>query len=269
MVEGSQDRFSRYPLYFSLILAFIIIYTPIILVVIFSFNAGRFQVFPLRGFTLEWYQKMFLDSAFMEALQNSLLVSFGVSLVSTLLGFLGAYSLVKATFPFKDAISSFLITPLAVPGVLLAMALRVYFFNLGSNFSLVTVFLGHLIFDIPLAVLILRARLLQIPISLEEAAWDLGAGRWRSLWEVILPMTLPGILVSILLTFTFSFDEFIIAYFLTQFELTLPIKIWANLITGFDPTVNAIGSIVFVLSLVIAVIAQSILLRRSTDKPSA
>ncbi|MFN8456856.1 MAG: hypothetical protein U0401_19695 [Anaerolineae bacterium] len=140
MVEGSQERLSRYPLYLSLILAFVIIYTPIILVVIFSFNAGRFQVFPLRGFTLEWYQKMFLDTAFREALQNSLLVSFGVSLVSTLLGFLGAYSLVKATFPFKDAISSFLITPLAVPGVLLAIALRVYFFNLGSNFSLLTSF---------------------------------------------------------------------------------------------------------------------------------
>ncbi|MFN8456855.1 MAG: ABC transporter permease subunit [Anaerolineae bacterium] len=124
-----------------------------------------------------------------------------------------------------------------------------------------------MIFDIPLAVLILRARLLQIPISLEEAAWDLGAGRWRSLWEVILPMTLPGILVSMLLTFTFSFDEFIIAYFLTQFELTLPIKIWANLITGFDPTVNAIGSIVFVMSLLIAIVAQNILWRKPAEKP--
>jgi spermidine/putrescine transport system permease protein len=137
----------------------------------------------------------------------------------------------------------------------------VYFFSIGWHFSLLTVLLGHLIFSIPLALLILRARLLQIPISLEEAAWDLGAGRLRSLWEVVLPMALPGILVSILLTFTFSFDEFIVAYFLTQFELTLPIKIWANLITGFDPTVNAIGSIVLVLSLTVVLMAQGILRR--------
>ena len=262
LVEGPRDRLARYPMYLILIAAFVIIYAPIVLVVIFSFNAGRFQAFPLRGFTIEWYQKMFSDPAFMEALQNSILVSFGASLISTAIGFFGAYSLIKARFPFKDTLSSFLITPLAVPAILLGISLRVYFFSIGWHFSLLTVLLGHLIFDIPLALLILRARLLQIPISLEEAAWDLGAGRLRSLWEVVLPMSIPGILVSILLTFTFSFDEFIVAYFLTQFELTLPIKIWANLITGFDPTVNAIGSIVLVLSLSVVLIAQAILRRK-------
>lgn len=259
MVEGRQDRFIRYPLYLLLVVAFIIIYAPIILVVVFSFNAGRFQVLPLRGFSLEWYLKMFSDPAFMDALQNSLLVSLGTSVIATTFGFLGAYSLIRSHLPFKDVLTGFLITPLAVPAILLGVSLRVYFFRLGWNFSLLTVMLGHLIFDIPLALLILRARLLQQPLSLEEAAWDLGAGRLRALWEVTLPMAMPGLVVSLLLTFTFSFDEFIIAYFLTQFELTLPIKIWANLITGFDPTVNAIGTIVLGLSLSLILLAQSIL----------
>jgi spermidine/putrescine transport system permease protein len=262
MVEGSGDRISRYSLYLVLMVAFVVIYLPLILVVVFSFNDGHFQVFPLKGFTLEWYRKMFMDPAFMGALKNSLTLGAGVGVVATLFGFLGSYSLVKAEFPFKDAISSFLITPIAVPAVLLAVSLRVYFFSLGWQFSLWTVFLGHLIINIPLSVMIIRARLLQIPISLEEAAWDLGAGRLRSLWEVILPMTLPSILVSVLLTFTFSFDEFIIAYFLTQFELTLPIKIWSNLLTGFDPTVNAIGSIVFVISLTVVFFGQGFVFGR-------
>lgn len=260
MVEGVKERLGRIPLILTLALTGAVIYLPILFVVIFSFNSGRFQVFPLKGFSLVWYQKMLSDTAFMDALKNSVIVSLGVGVVSTIFGFLGAYSLVKAEFRFKDLLSTLLITPLAVPGVLLAISLRVYFYSLGWSFSLLTVFLGQLITNIPLALMIIRARLLQIPLSLEEAAWDLGAGRLRSLAEVILPMTIPSMIVSMLLTFTFSFDEFIIAYFLTQFELTLPIKIWANLITGYDPTVNAIGTIVFFLSLMIVFFGQRFVL---------
>ena len=263
MVEGLKERLGRIPLIITLAITGIIIYLPIIFVVIFSFNEGRFQVFPLKGFSLIWYQKMFLDTAFMNSLKNSVLVSLSVGFASTMMGFLGAYSLVKADFKFKDILSSFLITPLAVPGVLLAVSLRVYFYTLGWNFSLFMVFLGQLIVNIPLSLMIIRARLLQIPLSLEEAAWDLGANRVKSLSEVIIPMALPSMLVSMLLTFTFSFDEFIIAYFLTQFELTLPIKIWSNLITGYDPTVNAIGTIVFFVSLIIVFFGQRFVL----DKP--
>ena len=256
MVEGRGDRLMRYPLLLWLGVMLLIIYAPMVLVVVFSLNSGRFLTLPLKSFSLEWYRLLLADSAFLEALQNSVYLATSVSLVATGLGFLGAYGLVHSHFRGKALLTQFLITPLAVPGILLGLALRVYCLRLGWQFSLMTAFLGHLLVALPLAVLVLKARILQIPKSLEEAAWNLGARRWRSLFEVVLPLCIPGLVASLLLTFTLSFDEFIIAYLLTQFEITLPIQIWTLLITGFDPTVTAIGTCVFVLSLGVALLAQ-------------
>lgn len=265
LVEGRRDRWVRYPLLLWLGTVLLVIYAPMGLVLLFSLNSGRFLTFPLESFSLEWYQLLFADSTFVASLKNSLILSTSISLAATSLGFLGAYALVHSHFRGKTLLTQFLITPLAVPGILLGMALRVYCFRLGWQFSLFTAFLGHLLVALPLAVLLLRARIQQIPLSLEEAAWNLGAQRWRSLLEIVLPLCLPGLIASLLLTFTLSFDEFIIAYLLTQFEITLPIKIWTLLITGFDPTVNAIGSLVFLLSLSVALMAQLLLFKREKD----
>ncbi|MBD2459725.1 ABC transporter permease [Oscillatoria sp. FACHB-1407] len=265
IVQGQGEQKGNIVLYGWLGTILLLIYAPILLVMLFSFNSGRFQGFPFQGLTLAWYQAMFADTAFVESLQYSLWLSVAVSIVATSLGFLGAYALVKSTFVGKTALTGFLITPIAAPSILLAVALRVYFFRLGWQFSLLTAFLGHLVFALPLAVFVLRSRLLQIPLNLEEAAWILGARRWRSLLEVVLPLCFPGIVASLLLTFTFSFDEFIMSYFLTQFEVTLPIKIWTNLITGFDPTVNAISSIVFVLSMLVTLISQRLLASQTSN----
>lgn len=269
MVEGKSDRWARYPLLLWLAMVLLVIYAPMALVLTFSLNSGRFLTFPLESFSLQWYRLLLADAAFIESLRNSLLLSASVSLIATGVGFLGAYALVRSHFRGKALLTQFSITPLAVPGILLGMALRVYCLRLGWQFSLVTAFLGHLLVALPLALLVLRARILQIPNTLEEAAWSLGARRWRSLVEVVLPLCLPGLIASLLLTFTVSFDEFIIAYLLTQFEITLPIQIWTTLITGFDPTVNAIGTIVFVLSLGVALMAQVLLFSRREDEKSA
>ncbi|MEO1131307.1 MAG: ABC transporter permease [Cyanobacteria bacterium J06639_1] len=241
-----------------------ILYLPLLVVGIFSFNSGRYQVLPLKEFSVQWYQNVWRDPAFGEAFGHSILVGVAVSLTATAVGFLGAYALVHSHFPGKTVLSALLVTPIAVPGILLGIALRVYFFRLGWQFSLFSVYLGHLVFSIPLALLLMRSRLRQIPKSLEEAAWDLGAKRWQGMWRVVLPLAFPAVIASLLLTFTFSFDEFIVAYFLTQFEQTLPIKIWANLITGFDPTVNAIGSLIVLSSLTLGAIAQVSLSKFST-----
>lgn len=243
-----------------------VLYLPLLMMVVFSFNSGRFQVLPFKALTWQWYQRLFTDPAFTTALTHSVVLGMAVSGVATGLGFMAAYSLIKSQFPGKESLASLLVTPIAVPGILLAVALRVYFFQLGWSFSLLTVFWGHLIVGIPLAILILRARLAQIPLSLEEAAWDLGARRLQSWSEVVLPLALPGLVASLLLNFTFSFDEFVMAYFLTQFDLTLPIKIWSNLITGFDPTINAIGTVILGLSLLFGLISQLFLLNPLQEK---
>jgi len=185
-----------------------------------------------------------------------LILAGSTSVTATIIGFFGAYSALRSNMKFKNIFSSSMLLPLAIPYILLGVALRIYFFNLKVPLSLFTVYLGHLTFTIPLAFLTIRARIAQIPMTYEEAAWDLGASRLVTLKEIVLPLSFPGIIASLLLTFTFAFDEFIIAYFLTRFEMTLPIKIWSTLITGFDPRVNAVGTMVFLITLIIVFLAQ-------------
>jgi len=184
------------------------------------------------------------------------------SVTATALGFLGSYALVRGRFPGKTIISGILVLPLGVPLLLLALSLRIYFASIGMTFGLETIFLGHLVYMLPLSVLILRGRFQSYPWALEEAAFDLGAGRGRIIVEILLPWMLPAILGSLLLNFTFSFDEFIIAWFLTNFEQTLPIKIWTDLLMTYDPTVNVIGTFVFLLSISMALLAQVMLRKR-------
>jgi spermidine/putrescine transport system permease protein len=121
---------------------------------------------------------------------------------------------------------------------------------------------GQVLYVLPLAVLNLRNRIAQLPKSHEEAGWALGASRLRAIIDVILPACRASLIATFILCFTFAFDEFVIAYFLTNFSVTLPIKIWTTLVTGFDPTINALGTMVFAFSLILGVTAQWLLLRK-------
>ena len=133
--------------------------------------------------------------------------------------------------------------------MLIGISLRLYFVSLGLKPSLWLVFVGQTLFVLPLAILNLRNRIAQIPRSHEEAAWALGASRLRAIVEIVLPSCRFAVVATLIVTFTFAFDEFVIAYFLTNFDITLPIKIWTTLVTGFDPTINAVGVCVFLFSM--------------------
>ena len=143
-----------------------------------------------------------------------------------------------------------LLAPLAFPLILVGIGMRLQAISLGLQPGLWLVAMGQTIYVLPLAVLNLRVGIANVPKSLEDAAISLGASRIRTLTEIMAPACRSTIIATLLITFTFAFDEFIIAYFLTNFEITLPIKIWTTLVTGFDPTVNAVGSAVFILSLI-------------------
>jgi len=238
-----------------------VIYLPIIVMMIFSFNASKFQTMPFRRFTLDWYERVFADPQYTEGLVNSLLVSGAVSVIATAIAFLCAYALANAEFPGKTLVTVFVLAPLAVPLILIGIGMRLYFTSLGAGPSLPLAAAGQVIYVMPLAILNLRNRLAQIPKSQEEAAWALGASRVRSLFEIVLPNCKFALTATLILTFTFAFDEFVIAYFLTNFSITLPIKIWTSLVTGFDPAVNAVGTMVFLFSLALGLTAQLLFLR--------
>ena len=249
-------------LYFLFFLVVFVIYLPIIVMIIFSFNSSKYQIMPFRNFTTEWYYRVLNDSQYLDGLLNSLMVSVTVSLLATTLAFFCSYSLVNSNFKGKSFLNLFFLTPLVVPLILIGISLRFYLTAQGYEPSLYLVTIGQSIFVMPLAILNLSNRMSQIPKNLEEAAWSLGSSRIRSMFEIILPACKFSLIATFILTFTFAFDEFIIAYFLNNFSITLPIKIWTSLVTGFDPAINAIGSLVFLTSLTLGLTAQLLFMKK-------
>ncbi len=239
-----------------------IIYLPILTMMVFSFSSARYQILPFQDFTTEWYARVFTDGQYTAGFVNSVLLAGLVSLAATLIGFACAYSLVNARFPGKTAVTLFVLAPLAVPLLLVGIALRIWTGTLGLQPSLPIAGIGQVLYVLPLAVLNLRNRLAQIPKSHEEAAWALGASRLRAIVGIVVPACRTSLIATFILCFIFAFDEFVIAYFLTNFSITLPIKIWTTLVTGFDPTINALGTMVFAFSLLLGVTAQWLLMRK-------
>lgn len=240
-----------------LVFAFLFLFLPIGVIILFSFNIDRYPSFPLRGFSLKWYIELLNDSRMLDALKNSFIVGSCVSFLSAVFGFMGAYALRSYKFRGENIFLGFMVAPLIVPTIILGVGL-LFFLNsvLSLRSSLFTVIISHLVFCAPFAMFIIRARLSGLSSSMEEAAWDLGATRWKTIKEVVLPLSVPGLIAALLLTFTLSFDEFIIAWFVCGFQSTLPVKIWEMMRGGVKPSINAIGSIVFVFSMTSLIISE-------------
>lgn len=262
----AQELIAPRPLRLVLALCFAfataIIYLPIAVMAVFSFNSGRYQTLPFREPTLNWYVQLARDQSFLDGLVNSLVIASGAALLATFLGFLAAYGFHKARLPGKPVLLGLVLAPLVVPLILVGIGMRLQLSALGLQPSLWFVLFGQTVYVLPLAVLNIRARLAHVPASLEEAATSLGASQTRAILEIVAPACASTLLATLLLTFTFAFDEFVIAYFLTNFQITLPIKIWTTLVTGFDPKINAAGTVVFLFSLTLGVAAQCVLLVR-------
>lgn len=247
-----------------LVAVLLFLFAPILVTIAFSFNRDRFSSLPWRGFTLSWYENLIRYPVLLAPLRNSVIVGIAVSLAAVTLGFMGAYGLRHTKFRWKNIYLLGMMSPLAVPWMLLGLGLLMFFARLGLRQSLFTVWISHLVFCAPLALVIINTRLDTISKSLEEAAADLGASHLQTIARVILPQALPGIIAAALLTFTLSFDEFIIAWFVSGFSETLPVRIYAMMRSGTNPTLNAIGSIVFTISITLTVVAQ--LLIRSKER---
>ena len=243
-----------------------IIYLPILVMIIFSFNSGRYQTLPFREPTFEWYVNLVADSSFVDSFFTSLFMASLASIAATALGFLAAYAFSKAKIPFYSLFFGLILSPLVIPIILIGIGMRLQIVSVGIEPALWLVLVGQTLYVLPLAVINLKNRIDKIPKSIEEAGISLGSGRLHLIVFILVPICAPTIFATILLTFTFSFDEFVIAYFLTNFEITLPIRIWTSLVTGFEPKINAAGSAVFMFSLILGFIAQFILLFKQSGK---
>lgn len=246
-----------------LVLAMLFVLGPILVTIAFSFNSDRFSSLPWKNFTLQWYQKVFSNPDILLSLRNSVVLGICVSLTAIVLGFTGAYGLRHWKSRLKGVYMLASISPLAVPWTLLGLALLIFFNRIHMPKSLITVWISHVVFTAPLALTIIQSRMQTIPKSMENAAWDLGANSFQTMALVIFPQTLPAIASAALLTFTISFDEFIIAWFVCGFDQTLPVYIYSVIRSGVTPTINAIGAIVFVISVTLVSIAQ--VLQRKSD----
>jgi spermidine/putrescine transport system permease protein len=246
-----------------LALAYVFIFLPVAVLVAFSFQAGRLPVPPFQGLSLKWYAQVLGDGALMAALGNSLIVALLSSALALILGFLAAHALARVKLPGSVWMRGALIAPMTVSYLIIALGLLSLFNQTGVRLSLWTVGIGHVVINLPLCFAILYAAMGDQQKSAERAARDLGASEARVLWHVSAPMLMAPMLAAFFLSVTFSWDEFIIAFLLTRFDVTLPVEIWSMLRSGLSPATNAVGSLVFLVSVTAVVLGELTLRRRA------
>jgi spermidine/putrescine transport system permease protein len=246
-----------------LAVAYAFIFLPVAVLVAFSFQDGRLPVPPFQGVTLKWYGQVLGDSAVMAALGNSLLVAVVSSMVALALGFLAAHGLARVRLPGSVLMRGVLIAPMTVSYLIIALGLLALFNQTGVRLSLWTVGIGHVVINLPLCFAITFAAMGDHQKSAERAARDLGASEFRVLWHVSAPMLAPALAAAFFLSVTFSWDEFIIAFLLTRFDVTLPVEIWSMLRSGLSPATNAVGSLVFLVSVTAVILAEVFVFRKA------
>ncbi|MER8440767.1 ABC transporter permease [Mesorhizobium sp. M1312] len=244
----------------------VFLYLPVIFLPIFSINPAATPKFPLSGFTLKWYQDLPRTPALLDAAWNSLVVGVSASMLATILGILAARSITRYRYPGRRAINGLIMAPLVLPEIIVAISMLLVILQLGLNLSLFTIVLGHVLICIPYSMTVLTAGFEGFDRSLEEASADLGESAFGTFRRVTLPMVAPAIISSLLVCFTISLDEFIIAFFLTGTEATLPIYIWGQLrFAAKLPGVLALGTLLLAASFLLMTIAE-ILRRRAARR---
>jgi len=234
------------------VLAYVLfLYAPIFVIALFSFHSSGALTFPFEGFSLQWYQRLLANPAFMPSLRNSLEVASATAVVTTLLGTFAALALLRLQGRAKSTLASLGFAPIALPGLFLGIGLVALFALLGVRRSLFTVTLAHVLFALPFFIETMRSRVEYFDASLEEAARDLGASPLQTFRLVTLPIIGPSILGAAILVFALSFDEFIITVFVSGNDTTLPLLIWSMMRVTVNPEINAASMIALVLSILV------------------
>jgi ABC-type spermidine/putrescine transport system permease subunit I len=223
---------------------YLFLFLPVILLILFSFNASSGGAFPPPGYTLAWYHEALNDPWLMSSVWNSLMIAVLAAIVSVALSAPGAYAIVRFRFPGRTLLRQVLIIPLIIPTIMLGFGLLLLFNRLGVDLSILTIVAGHVTYVLPYAFFVLAAQQYGFDKSLEEAAMDLGANRLKTFWHITLPLMVPGLIAAGLFSFTLSLDEFIITFLLSGTTQTLPLYVWGMLRTIVSPTVNAVATVI-------------------------
>ena len=254
-MDTARPKLNGFGVYAIAYLAFL--YLPVAVLPVFSFNDSQYVTFPLKGFTLKWYHQLADSYGLLNALGNSVRVGVAVSILSTVLGIFAAKAFTRYRMRGRGGLIGFIMVPLVIPEIILGISLLMTFSLSEVRLSLITVGIGHLLLCVPFSMLVLISRMEGFDSSMEEAARDLGENAWGAFWWVTFPIMLPGIVASLLLTFTISFDEFVLAFFLAGSESTLPILIWSQLrFPEKLPSVLSLGAIIVVLSMLVVLAAE-------------
>ena len=235
----------------DLALGLVIIYLPIALVILYSFNESKISSV-WGGFSLKWYRTLFADKAMFQALGNSLILGLSASLAAGVVGTLGAVGFDRVRPRSRRLIEYLTSLPLMTPEIILGMVFMAFFGMLGIPFGMGTLILSHTTFCIPYVFMLVQARLVGMDRSLAEAARDLGAGERQVLFTITLPLLLPAIVSGMLLSFAMSLDDVIISLFVTGVNVnTLPIKVYTALKTGVTPEINALCTLLLAATLLL------------------
>ncbi|RWB71210.1 MAG: ABC transporter permease [Mesorhizobium sp.] len=233
--------------YVVLLLGFL--YLPIIIMAAMSFNASPFYQLPFE-WTTDWYASLWQNDQLIAATWNSIEIAIITTLISTVLGSMASLALYRYEFRGKKVLQALLFPPIAIPWLITGTAMLIFFFGVGIGRGLVAILLGHVALALPYVIVVVSARLQTFAPELEEAARSLGANQWQVTMRVTLPWIMPGVIAGGLFAFAVSFDQFVVSYFLsTPGQTTLPVEIYAAIRKGFTPEINAVSTIIIVVSM--------------------
>ena len=264
------------------IAVYLFLYIPIAIIALFSFSAGR-NASEFTGFSVQWYGRALANPFVMEALKTSLIVALSSAVIAAVFGTMAALALQGMTGRLKTLFDALIYVAVMIPGIVIGIstliALVTVFGFLNPILTalwpfatpapqlalgLVSLIAAHSLFNMALVIIIVRARIAGMDRSFTEASADLYATPLGTFRQITLPLILPGILAGFLLSFTFSLDDFIIAFFVAGSNTTLPIYVFSSIRRGVTPEINAIGTMVLTLSLILLITAQAILQRDRT-----
>ncbi len=239
-----------------LFIIFLFLYTPIITLIIFSFNESK-TMGKWTGFTLKWYKELFNNDRLMSALYYTILIAVLASIIATIVGTISAIAISQMSGKLKSIILNINYLPVLNPDIVTGIALMSLFIFLKFNFGFTTMLLAHITFDIPYVILSVLPKLRQLPENTLDAAADLGATPLYALWKVIIPQIKPGIFSGFLMAFTMSIDDFVISFFTTGPGVTnLSIEIYSMARRGIKPEINALSTLMFITVLALLLIVN-------------
>ena len=243
---------------------YLFMYAPLLVLIVFSLTPTEYAV-AWEGFTLKWYQEVFANENIQAALKVSLMVAIPCVVISTAIGTITAITLYRHNFVGRALYQGVLYIPLIMPDLVIGVALLLFYVSIRLELGILSILFAHISFSIPLTTLVIIARMQRIDRNLEDAAMDLGADEWTTMRKVTLPLLKPGILAAALLTFPWSFNDFVITFFVSGVgSSTLPLRVYSMIRLGVSPMVNALGTLIVVVPLIIVIIGV-LIEKRSTS----